>query len=700
MEHLIIGTAGHIDHGKTALIRALTGRDPDRLKEEKERGITTDLGFTWFDLPDGRRAGVIDVPGHEKFLPNMLAGVWGMDLVLLVIALDEGIMPQTREHMDILSFLDVPGGIVVLTKADMVEPEWADMMEEEIAQGLAGTMFSGWPRLRVSAVTGQRIDKLKEQIVRTEKELTRNRSVSGRFRLPIDRVISFRGLGLVAAGTVAEGMAFPDQELMISPTGQKTRVRGIQIHGEDAERAEAGQRAALLLKGVSKEDLKRGYALVDSESPEAALRLDVRLSMVKGTSRVLKNQSRVHLHAGPAAVLCRVVLLEQDALAAGETGYAQLVLEEPLAVKEKDPFVIRFYSPLETIGGGRILDAHPVRHKRHDEQVMEYLKNRENDRRGPMLLSQLSGAAGRPLGMGELAERTGFSREEIRPAAEELAEGGECLLLTGKKECFVWLWAEAEQEAHRLEQFLADYHRRRPCRRGIEKALLKSSLCRAWEPAKFDAWLGYLAAHGGSRKPDRTAEDSEMEGNSRTVSEAAEAEKIDGSALKSADVKEKETDVEGVVLPVEQTRQETGRIRIADGLVALADFEPELDAAGEALKRQLTETFAAAGFDFRKASELRPESMDETNYQELLAFLTEKGEFAAISDEFYTTAALAEEMENRVKAYFRENEFLSFGSLRDLLGSSRRSAKPAMAYLDRRKVTAWCGKETERKAYV
>lgn len=634
MDHMIIGTAGHIDHGKTAMIKALTGRDTDTLKEEKQRKISIDLGFTYFDLPDGKRAGVIDVPGHEKFLPNMLAGVCGIDLVLLVIALDEGIMPQTREHMDILEKLHVPAGIIVLTKADCVEEEWADMMEGEIREHMKGTMFEGWPCQRISSVKGTGIEELKGLIVRQTSCLLRNRNTIGRFRMPVDRVMSLKGFGTVIAGTVMEGSISCEEKIMLYPSGQATKVKSIQIHGKDVKKACAGQRAALLLLGTRKEEVKRGYVAAFPDSLQPSRFLDVKIEMVSDTKRVLKNQTRVHLHIGTDQLLCRVILLEQQELKAGQSGYAQLVLERELAVKKKDRFIIRFFSPLETIGGGMVLEERPAKHKRFDSQALALLKNKEEDREEAILLSCLENGTTKPMEPGELEQQSGIRRDNLDSLLKKLESEQECVVIRGRKKTFYWTQQATERECRRMEEVLQNYRKQWPFKKGMEKSVLKNTVWKDWEADRFDAWLDHL--------------------------------------------------------------EEKERIQREGTRIHLYGFAPAADIQSEKLKKCLYQAFENTGFDFVRVNELRPSDMEEEMYQDILAFLTEEKEIVHISDDYYTTPKLAEEIIIRVRRYFEENQVLSISSLRDLLQTTRRSAKAAMVYLDEQKVTKFCGKETER----
>lgn len=637
MEHMIIGTSGHIDHGKTALIRALTGRETDCLKEEKKRGISIDLGFTYFDLPNGIRAGIIDVPGHEKFLPNMLSGVCGMDIVLLVIALDEGIMPQTREHMDILEELNIPSGIVVLTKEDCVDPDWAELMEEEILEELKGSRFEAWPSVRVSAIKGTGIEKLKEMLALCAEKTERNRQTKGAFRMPIDRIMSFKGIGTVIAGTVLEGSIGVGEELKIYPIEKYVKVRSIQLHGSDSTKAYAGQRAAMNVTGVEKAELKRGMAAASKDSLRLTNRLDVRIHMTETTERVLKNQTRLHLHIGSAELLCRMILLDQPELHSGQYAYAQLVLEEPLAVKKKDRFILRFYSPLETVAGGFVLDEKADRHKRFDKAVIDYLKQKEEDRDSEILLGAIQKQKEKPIEKKELSAAVRIEEQSMQEHLEELVQNKSCIMIPGKKKQYYWLH-ELEMELwEELRTYLESFHKEHPYAYGPAKAILKGNTLKRWDPDRFDAYLLWL--------------------------------------------------------------EEEQRIKKEMDAISLYEQKIILDAKAVHIKNQLQKAFRKARYDFVSAKGLCPKEMKEEVFKEFLEYLAKIGELTKISDDFYTVPEISEQILVLVRKYFETEETISFASLRDLLNTSRRSAKPLMAFLDEQKVTAWCGKETERKKY-
>ncbi|MCC2670060.1 MAG: SelB [Armatimonadetes bacterium] len=375
-QHFIIGTAGHVDHGKTALIRALTGAETDRLVEEQERGMSIDLGFADFALPSGRHAGVIDVPGHERVLKNMRAGAGGIDLVLLVIAADEGVMPQTREHLDILNILQTRRGIVAITKADLVDEEWLELVQDEIRGVLKGTFLAHAPMVPVSSITGAGIDELRNLLDRMAEEVP-TRTIVGPWRLPIDRVFTIRGFGTVVTGTLIAGVARVGDRVQVLPRGLETRVRSIQVHGASCDFAEAGTRVALNLAGLEVEDVERGDVAAPLNTQRATQALDARLDVLKSCPRELKNRTRVRVYLGTAEVLARLNILDSETLEPGGSGLVQLRLETPTIAAKGDRYVLRFYSPMETIGGGSIVDPFPIRHKRFDAAVLANLAVKE-----------------------------------------------------------------------------------------------------------------------------------------------------------------------------------------------------------------------------------------------------------------------------------------------------------------------------------
>ncbi|MDP2157091.1 MAG: selenocysteine-specific translation elongation factor, partial [Nitrospirota bacterium] len=365
MRHVILGTAGHIDHGKSSLVKALTGIDPDRLKEEKDRGITIDIGFADLAYPeDGLTVGIVDVPGHEKLISNMLAGAGGIDMVLMVIAADEGIMPQSREHLAICNLLKIKAGLIVLTKADLVEKDWLSLVADEIKEFVKNTFLEQAAIIAVSSRTGENLDSLKNSI----KDLALTilpKTSDGIFRLPIDRVFTLKGFGTVITGTAVSGMITVDAPIEILPAGITTKIRGLHSHGKAIAKAYAGQRIAINLQGVEKDDLQRGDVAVAPLSFVPTRTLDLFLELLKNVP-VLKNRSLVHFYAGTAETVARVILYEKEELKAGESCFCQFRLQDPVIAISGDRYIIRRFSPLETLGGGMVLDPSPARRKRKD----------------------------------------------------------------------------------------------------------------------------------------------------------------------------------------------------------------------------------------------------------------------------------------------------------------------------------------------
>lgn len=496
MKHVIIGTAGHVDHGKTLLIKALTGIDTDRLIEEKKRGITIELGFAHLDWPDGTQAGIVDVPGHEKFIKNMLTGAGGIDLAMLVIAADDGIMPQTVEHLDILTLLGIKDGLVVITKADTVDPEWLDMMQEEIAEKVQGTFLEGKPIHVVSAYTGQGIPELKEML-RDLVQKAEEKSLRIPFRLPIDRVFSVDGFGTVVTGTLIEGAVNEGDLAELVPSGVQARIRNLQVHGKNVPTAYAGQRVAINLAGLKKSDIQRGDVLAKPDTVRVSRMLDVRLQNLKGSGRIIKHDSQVHLFHGAAELLAKVVLLGQEDLKPGQSCFAQLRLTEPIASKNGDRFVIRFFSPLETIGGGVILDDQPRRHKRSDPKVGQILQIKESGSRDDLTIQLLRESGTRLPTAAQLMGKLQREEANIQGELDELCSRGHAVQpLPGR-----YAAASVVDKVWRdCEEILLLYHKQNPLHAGIKAAELRQKLFKGVDQTIADAFIDILHQEGKIRK--------------------------------------------------------------------------------------------------------------------------------------------------------------------------------------------------------
>ena len=496
MKHVIIGTAGHVDHGKTMLIKALTGIDTDRLAEEKKRGITIELGFAHLDWPDGTQAGIVDVPGHEKFIKNMLAGAGGIDLAMLVVAADDGFMPQTVEHLDILNLLGVRDGLVALTKCDAVEPEWLEMMQEEVAQKVKGTFLENKPILPVSSYTGQGIGELRQALYRLVQGAG-EKNMRVPFRLPVDRVFSVDGFGTVVTGTLIEGAMHEGDPAELTPSGVQTRIRNLQVHGRDVETAYAGQRVAVNLSGLKKTDIRRGDTVAKPDTVRVSRMLDVRLQNLADSNRVIRNDTQVHFYHGAAVLLAKVVLLDRDALRPGESCYAQLRLTEPVASKNGDRFVVRFYSPLETIGGGVILDDAPLRHRRNVPQVLEALAIPESGSGSDRVLQVLTEFGLRLPDGAQLAARLQMDEAELHDELQSLCNQGRAVeplpgrfVAAGRLD---GVWSDCRE-------ILTLYHKQNPLHAGMKVAELRQKLFQSMELPLADALLGTLAREGKIRR--------------------------------------------------------------------------------------------------------------------------------------------------------------------------------------------------------
>lgn len=470
-EHkLILGTAGHIDHGKTSLVRALTGIDTDRLTEEKQRGITIDLGFARLPLDDDLEFGIVDVPGHEAFIRNMLAGATGIDLALLVVAADEGMMPQTREHLAILELLGVRSAVVAITKADLVEPDWLDLVLEEVREELLGTPFAGAPLVPVSSTTGAGLDDLRAALAAAGTKIG-ERSAGDLFRLPVDRIFTVRGTGTVVTGTIWSGTVRRDQMVRILPADFTARVRSLQIHGMDAEAALAGQRAALSLVGIDRDRLERGDVLVSDPAWRTTLMLTTRLRILAGSTWALESRQRVRFHLGTAEIMARAVLLDAEEIGPGEEGWVQLRLEEPIVARAGDRFVIRSYSPVTTIGGGVVVEPAPVKRKRLTQTDRTALDSRLEGAADEKITALAASGAGKGVSASWLPIATGLTPAEITTALDRLTP--DTIVRVGG---LVFDARELRDATDRLLKAVEDYHDANPLRPGMDREELRRAL--------------------------------------------------------------------------------------------------------------------------------------------------------------------------------------------------------------------------------
>ena len=487
IKHAVIGTAGHVDHGKTSLIKALTGIDTDRLAEEKKRGITIEVGFAHMDLPGGLRAGVVDVPGHERFIKNMLAGASGIDLAMLVVAADDGVMPQTREHLDILRLLDIKVGLIALTKCDLADPDWIELVKDDLVRLTQGTFLEDCPIVEVSSHTGQGLEELREALSKIITGL-KTPQVSSNFRLPMDRVFSMSGFGTVVTGTLMEGNIKTGDTVTVFPEGHETKIRGIQVHSESVETAWPGQRVAVNLT-IKKEKLSRGDVLATPESLRPTLMLDVRLEVLNGSPFSVKSGSWVHLYLGSLEVLAKVVLMKENELSEGQSAFAQLRFIEPVTAKVGDRFVIRFYSPVITVGGGQVLDAAPLKHRRHKSQVLEQFETKEAG--SPLERLELA-AMERPETfptLSDLVIRAGLDPVRVRNDVNLLVQKGQLVSLT--KDVIIHR-REMDRLKAKLKTILDQWHKNNPFSPGMNLEELRGRLAPGAGQAVADALFDLL----------------------------------------------------------------------------------------------------------------------------------------------------------------------------------------------------------------
>lgn len=466
--HIVMGMAGHIDHGKTAIVKALTGIDTDRLKEEKERGMTTDLGFAFL----GDEVAIIDVPGHERFVKTMVAGVTGVDLALLVVAADDGVMPQTREHFEILRLLKIPRGLIALNKIDLVKPDWAEMVCDDIRDLVADTFLAAAPIITVSATTGLGIDELRRAIVR-EAGLVRQRTDKGVFRMPIDRVFTIKGFGTVVAGTVTSGAIHVDETVELLPAGRALRVRGLQVHDHTVQQSSIGLRTAINLQGLEREGVERGDVLGTPGYFRATSMLDAHLTYLSTAPAPLQHRTRVRVNIGTAEVVARTVPLDRDLLKPGEEGFVQIHFEQPIVADEGDRFVLRSYSPLQTLGGGVTLDAHPEKHRRFQQDVVLRLQEATKGDPTAHVLQQLQRSTTPPMPAADIARASGIPTETCLRHLESLERRRDVVRCEGES------WVATSTILTLRNQVLAAvkrFHAENPLRLGIHLPELHSRI--------------------------------------------------------------------------------------------------------------------------------------------------------------------------------------------------------------------------------
>jgi len=484
MSSYIIGTAGHIDHGKSALVKALTNIETDRFQEEKDRGITIDLGFAYLTLDNGEKVGIVDVPGHEKFIKNMLAGVSGIDLVLLIVAADESVMPQTKEHIDILRFLDIDQGIICITKKDLVEDAFIELVKEEILEYVEGTFLEDAPMIETSSKTLEGIQELKDLIAKKFNEKERN-VLGSDFRLPIDRAFTLKGLGTVVTGTLVEGQINKGDSIEIFPSHLTSKARTIQVHNEEVESAHAGQRVAINVPNISKEEINRGDVIAAIDTYFVTDLIDIELTTLKTTKRIIQNNTRLRLYIGTTEVMCRISILNSEMILPGDTVYAQLKLEETIVCKFNDKFVVRFYSPLETIGGGKVLRSKTDHRKRFDEEVIKNFKIISDGSINEIILAYLNNNFFKNNTLDTIIKYTGLRKKQALDAIDELLKESTIIKI---KDVYYSLVHYGKLEDEMID-FLNNYHKKNHLNKGINKEEIRLKIFKGIDKNHFDLLL-------------------------------------------------------------------------------------------------------------------------------------------------------------------------------------------------------------------
>ncbi len=630
MKNVIIGTAGHIDHGKTTLIKALTGRDTDRLKEEKERGISIELGFTYFDLPSGRRAGIIDVPGHEKFIKNMLAGAGGIDVVVLVIAADEGVMPQTREHLNILSLLQVKKGIIALTKKDMVDQEWLEMITEQIRDEVKDSFLKEASIMPVSSVTGE---GLKELIAEIDKvtEVVEEKDTHEVFRLPVDRSFTITGFGTVVTGTLISGSISEGDKVEIYPHKTETRVRSIQVHEKNVKTAFAGQRVAINIANVKLDEIQRGDVLTQLGRMESSMMLDARLEMLASADKSIDNRDRLRLYHGTSEIMCRVVLLDREELKPGDSAFVQLRLEEETACMKGDRFVIRTYSPMLTIGGGTILEPNPPKRKRFKEDVIEELKIKEQGNPAEMVEGYLIQNSDKYPDKKAIIKAVGSMNDELYgKIAAELSEKKLIREFKLGDETYVLHIRYLKDVETKLTEILEAYHRKNPLKSGISKEELRTRIFEGMKPRLADLVFGYF-----------------------------------------------ETD---------------GIIKLENQYIAQSGFKVQFNKVQEQIKTVIEKSYRENRFNPPKLVELaEASSLDKNQCQLVYTALIEMGELIKLDEDIAFSRDAYNEAVELVRKHIKNNGPIQLGQFRDILGTSRKYAMALLDHFDQNKITKRVG---------
>ena len=628
MKQIILGTAGHIDHGKTTLIKALTGINTDRLKEEKLRGITIELGFAHLELPSGQRLGIVDVPGHEKFVKNMVAGATGIDLVALVIAADEGIMPQTREHMEICSLLGIRHGMVVITKTDMVDEEWLALVQEEIGDFTRGTFLEESPVVPVSAVTGQGLPDFMETLDCICKDIPEKKA-TGLFRLPVDRVFSMKGFGTVITGTLVSGKIAVGDRIMLYPSGATSKVRGLQVHNQSLEQAEAGMRTAINFQGLDRAAVNRGDVLAKPDDLVLSYMVDADLNYLSSNAKPLKNRTQVRFHTGTSEIMGVVVVLDREEILPGDNAVVQIRLDTPVSLVKEDRYVLRSYSPIRTIGGGAILNPIPPKHKRNRPDIIEGLQLLKQASPEEIVRLQIENTGFKSCTFGELSIMTNLPEKQLDRILQTMTSKKEALLIDKEKRRYIHQNIFARlQEALRSQ--LTEYHEKHPLKPGMSKEELKSKL-----PPNVDNKLYLLALQ----------------------------------QLQKSEVIAQEEDI----------------VRLSNHRVALGVDQ-------RALRENMLAIYKKEGLTppyFKDVCATLSAPPQEA--KQVMSLLIDEGQMVKIKEELYCHQEPLERLKDQLASFLHDHGEISTPQFKDMTGASRKYVIPLIEYFDATQLTIRVG---------
>ena len=628
MKQIILGTAGHIDHGKTSLIKAITGTDTDRLKEEKERGITIELGFASLDLPSGQHLGIVDVPGHEKFVKNMVAGATGIDIVVMVIAADEGVMPQTREHMEICTLLGVQHGFVALTKTDLVDEEWLELAMEDVRDFTTGTFLDGAPIVPVSSTTGQGLaefTKILDDISTTVPE----RPKSSLFRLPVDRVFTMKGFGTVITGSLLSGQVQVGDTIMIYPSRIISKVRGLQVHNQAVEKAFAGQRTAINFQGLEKASINRGEMLAFPGSLTPSYMVDILLDYLSSNKKPIKNRTRVRVHTGTGETLGNLILLDREELNPGEKIAVQLRLDAPVSLVKDDRYVIRSYSPIRTIGGGQVLNPIPVKHKRFKPEIVEKLTRIADLPPEEVIDYHVDQSGYQGVSFSDLLSMTHIPEKKLDQMLQGMLSKKTVILVDKEKRIYLHS-SSFENLRQDLKGQLADYHQSNPLKAGMQKEELKSKTPRNLSPKIFSLLVNQMI---------RTNE----------------------------------------VVSEEDT------VRLTSHKIALGADQADI-------RDKIIKTYRDSGLQPPYFKELnRHLDADPSRAKDVLVLLVEEGRIVKVKEDLYFDAAAVESLKEKLIDFLNANGEITTPQFKDMTGASRKYVIPLIEHFDSRNVTIRIG---------